>query len=285
MNIEKIPASALKCENVEAQSCLRACVNGFYTNYKGERVNIEDQINYCLANTKSYPPNYDFKEISHDGNCKGIIEIRRESTLDALYRLREIEGKESVCGLNFANPSSPGGGFMRSARAQEETLCRSSALYYSLIQKLDFYEYNIRAGDLFSSSYCIFSPECPTWKIGNYKVLDKPFNVSYITSAAVIAVYAKEGQKEEIDKANDEKIYSILRCAIENGVKNLVLGAYGCGAFQNNPKTISLMFKKYLIDENMKSHFDYISFSIIGFPDTNLNIFSETFGIPVTQNN
>lgn len=272
-DFQQIPRNMLDCQNSQARDCLSSLASGYYTNKKGE--NVEIDYNYCLTNTKSYPPNYEFKNIKEDGGCKGIIQLRVESTLDACHRLVVLEGKENVCALNFANPFKPGGGFDVNARAQEETLCRSSALYWSLIQKLDFYEYHIKQNKPESSSYTIFSPECPTWKLGDYSKLDKPYFVSYITSAAVI-------NRETLDRdyvisCNDEKIRRILLTAIENGVKHLILGAYGCGAFCNDPEDIAKIFKKYLIEQNLKSHFDEIVFSIIGYTTTNYDVFSKVF--------
>ena len=54
------------------------------------------------------------------------VEVVDESTLAAARRLVR-EGGRAVA-LNFASAKNPGGGFVSGARAQEESLARSSAL-------------------------------------------------------------------------------------------------------------------------------------------------------------
>ncbi|EAY06463.1 hypothetical protein TVAG_149490 [Trichomonas vaginalis G3] len=273
----QIHPSALETKNKEAKSCLDACVKGFFINGEGKEININNLLNNCLANTKAYAPDYQFHVIPVGGeDCK--IEIRNESILDAVYRLVITEGRQNVCALNAANAFYPGGSFRTEARAPEETLCRSSALYYSLIQKPEYYDYNMMKGSKAASNYIIYSQDCPTWKVGNYKVLNEPFLVSYISSSPVDRWGSKPEDDEKLNEMNDERIKSILLCAIENGVKNLVLGAYGCGAYRNDPAVISETFRKYLIDQNLKSHFQYITFSITGL-SRNIEAFQNTFHI------
>ena len=60
---------------------------------------------------------------------------------------------------------------------------------------------------------------------------------------------------------------------------NLILGALGCGAFGNDPKLVSKMFKKVLIDENYFKYFLNVHFAIFTMPHEtkNLNEFQNTF--------
>lgn len=281
ISIQKLPDSVLNCRNLEAKNCLNACKQGYYVNKKNQKIQISEMINNCLLNTKSYPPKYQFTIPHLSEKRDGIIEIHNESTLRGTYRMVVEESKENVCALNFANAFTPGGGFLSTARAQEETLCRSSSLYYSLIQKMDFYRYHQNKRDNKASNYIIFSPDCPTWKTDNYEILDQPYLTSYITSAAVMNSGMQN--RNQVKKIHDERIKAIINCAISNNVKNIVFGAFGCGAFLNNPEDVAKSFKKYLVDEEMRFYFESISFSIIGFKPTNINAFSSVFGISICE--
>ena len=54
--------------------------------------------------------------------------------------------------------------------------------------------------------------------------------------------YKLEHEKLKIISYN--WIKAIIECAVENNVDNLILGAFGCGAFGNVPQLISKIFKK-----------------------------------------
>ena len=69
-------------------------------------------------------------------------------------------------------------------------------------------------------------------------------------------------------KINDEELYrihfkrakQILDVAIKNNIDILVLGAFGCGAFKNNPYVVAKAYKDIL--KEYKSYFDLIEFAI-----------------------
>ncbi|WP_328985663.1 TIGR02452 family protein [Thiorhodovibrio winogradskyi] len=64
------------------------------------------------------------------------VQVANETTLAAAEHLTRA-GTRSVLALNFANGVHPGGGFLHGAHAQEEVLCRSSALYATLGRRPD----------------------------------------------------------------------------------------------------------------------------------------------------
>lgn len=281
--LKRLDANALKCHDLSARECLKSCDQGFYVNKKKEQVPLTDLINNCLEKTEFYEDNHVFNLPPLENKESGIIEIRNESTLQATYRMVVKENKKNVCALNFANAFTPGGGVLYGARAQEETLCRASALYYSITQEKpsQFYEYHSdnyeKFGDA-ASNAMIYTPDCPTWKVDNV-TLDEPYLTSYITSAAV----DNTGRlpRGKIKAIHDERIKQIINCAIVNGVKNFVLGAFGCGAFYNDPVDVSQSFKKYLVDDEKRFYFESISFSIIGFNTKNIDAFAKTFELPI----
>jgi uncharacterized protein (TIGR02452 family) len=89
---------------------------------------------------------------SYIGEYATNVEITNETTLSAATRLIQ-QGLKTVV-LNFASATSPGGGFLNGARAQEEYLARSSCLY-QCIRHNPMYEYHRTQNDPLYSDYMI----------------------------------------------------------------------------------------------------------------------------------
>ena len=71
----------------------------------------------------------------------------------------------------------------------------------------------------------------------------------------------------------------MLKIAAENGYRNLVLGAWGCGAFGNKPEAVAEHFRQVLIDEEYGKCFDNVCFAIYGRTDSrNFTVFNDVFG-------
>ena len=96
------------------------------------------------------------------------------------------------------------------------------------------------------------------------------------------AAHNQKAYKVEYEKLkiiNYNKIKAIIECAVENNVDNLILGAFGCGAFGNAPHLVSKIFKNILIDEEYYKYFENVHFAIFTTLDEtkNLNEFNSTF--------
>jgi uncharacterized protein (TIGR02452 family) len=88
-----------------------------------------------------------------------LFEVTGESSLEAARRLT---GPVAV--LNFASARNPGGGFLNGAQAQEEALCRASALYTCLLQARGFYDHHRAHRDPFYTDRVIHSPAVPVFR-------------------------------------------------------------------------------------------------------------------------
>ena len=97
-----------------------------------------------------------------------------------------VENGFQPLALNFANGIHPGGGFLNGARAQEEVLCRSSALYLTL-EGDPMYEHHRKRGTQDSTDWVIYSPEVPVFRNDDGSVVDQTWLLSFITCAAPYA--------------------------------------------------------------------------------------------------
>src|SRR5262245_47594564 len=111
------------------REAVRIIEAGHYQVPSGEWVEIADLIQRAVEGTCSYPPEQRVRHsLSQEKDLR--TEVVNKSTLAAALRLVE-EGLRPAA-LNFASAKHPGGGFLGGARAQEESLARSSGLYACL---------------------------------------------------------------------------------------------------------------------------------------------------------
>ena len=183
--------------------------------------------------------------------------------------------------MNFANAYNPGGGFRLGARAQEESLCRCSTLYASLISETAAVMYNFNAAhrNPVESDHMLLSPNVCVFRNEKCDLLETPFTASVITLPAPNrygdAMFVPE---KKIAETMTVRIRIMLRLAAKRGYKNIIAGAWGCGAFGNDPKNVSAYFKKVISDEGYGECFDEICFAIYGSPESrNIKAFRETF--------
>lgn len=239
-----------------------------YSLSNGIEIDLSEKIDEAINNSILYKPNDDIV-LKIDDKVKRYknttIEITSETTLEAAKRLIVKEGlKDTVC-LNFASAKNPGGGFLSGSQAQEESLARSSALYSSLEANMEMYKYNRKYKTGLYSDYMIYSPRVPVFKDDDGKLLDKPYEVSFITAPSVNAGVVIKQEKENIGNIEGtmiNRIRKILLVAAVNEEKSIILGAYGCGVFKNRPIDVAKYFKKILIDENLKAMFKRVTFAI-----------------------
>ena len=254
------------------RSAVQYSKQGFYITDNGNRVNIKDYVQNACKSKISIPPDADLPEGNGLYFEETIVQVSNETTLGAAKRLVE-DGKKPLA-LNFANGINPGGGFLHGARAQEETICRSSALYLTLVGD-PMYEFHKKRPLPDSTDWAIYSPDVPVFRDDDGELLDKPWLLSFITCAAPYAPTVGQPLSRELLK---KRIYRILSIAKAYGYKTLVLGAWGCGAFGNDPYFTAKDFKTELETE-FDGFFSHVVFAISDWsPERRtLGIFCEVF--------
>jgi uncharacterized protein (TIGR02452 family) len=215
------------------------------------------------------------------GPHQTAYEVTNETTLSA-HRRHQAKG-HNVVSLNFAAAVQPGGGFLTGARAQEEYLCRSSALYLT-IKDSPMYAYHRREGHNRYSDAMIYSPEVPVFRDDEHRLLPEPYHASFITSAAPLAKYLHPEETAQLPELLRTRIVKILTVAQAHGHDSLILGAWGCGAFGNDGGQVAALFK-WVLAEDFKGAFKEVTFAIVDTSDEKKFIgpFAERFLKPTEE--
>jgi uncharacterized protein (TIGR02452 family) len=226
-----------------------------YTSSSGKSVDISEKVTTSVEESRYYTPT-ELKKIEEKIlSQKHIypltrIEVKNETTLSGAARMASDFTRIGV--LNFAAAKTPGGGFKKGACAQEESLAHSSALYSSLLAFPDFYSFHRQKyASLLYSDRIIYSPGCRVFRRDDGSLLDKPYLVNFITCSAPNNGAPMKYRLEEANKIRRvlrSRAKIILSTTVFHKCDDLILGAWGCGVFGNNPDTVAWIFAEYLTD-------------------------------------
>ena len=229
----------------------------------------KNEIEDCINETLVYNANSKF--IEKRLNNKQIIIVDEIDSVGAVFKYVNINEITAV--LNFASYNNPGGNFINGSKAQEECLCHESYLYNVLKGRIGYYKINhknknrsLYTDRALYSPNVRFTKECKdvfcdviTCAAPNKTAAQKYYNVS----------------DEENSKVLKERIEFVLKIAQDNGVDNLILGAYGCGVFGQDPLEVAKIFKEFL--SGKYKCFNKVIFAIPNKLDVNYRCFQRIF--------
>ena len=258
-----------------AGDTLRILETGTYVGPSQRAVDLSSTIARCLDATRAYAED-DVRVLretsrgSADADSAAAastsgIEVVNETTLAGLAALHEDAGVP-VAVLNFASAKNPGGGFLGGSQAQEESLARSSALYASLSRCEAFYATHRASRSLLYSDAMILSPHCPVFRDDDGTLLDAPRIAGFITCAAPNAGAIAANRPDEsplIEETFVRRAEGVLALAAEHGYRRLVLGAWGCGVFRNDPAMVARVFADHLLRGGWARRFERVRFSVL----------------------
>jgi uncharacterized protein (TIGR02452 family) len=237
------------------RSAVEAADHGRYIAESGKEVVWKDAVEHAKSAKVSIPAELSLPRGKGVSSGRTIVQVSNETSLGAAKRLVDRGLRPLV--LNFANGVNPGGGFLAGARAQEEVLCRSSALYTTILGD-PMYESHRRRPLPDSTDGAILSPDVPVFREDNGRALEQPYLLSFITCAAP---YAPGVGQPESGRLLQCRIHRVLEIARSYGYATLVLGAWGCGAFQNDPARTAKDFRSAL-EGDFRGAFDEVVFAI-----------------------
>ncbi|MFI7547841.1 TIGR02452 family protein [Actinoplanes sp. NPDC049599] len=237
-----------------AREAVEIAERGWYHDPHGAevRINVRDAV----AGTRLHLPTDELP--AGVAGPPGRVEVTGESTLAAARRLGG-----DVAALIFASARNAGGGFLNGAQAQEESVARSSALYPCLRAAGEFYAYHRAHAELTYSDRVIYSPRVPVFRDDRAALLTEPYPVTFLTAAAPNLAAIRSNQPElaaEVPAVLRRRAARVLAVAAAHGRRRLVLGAWGCGVFGNDPTTVAEAFAAALVSYPM----EHVVFAVLG---------------------
>jgi uncharacterized protein (TIGR02452 family) len=254
-----------------AKGTIEAITHGAYANKHGKSIDIATMVTHCTHNTAYFEPDA-LAKIHADvlavpaPYAEMHITLSDETSLQGAYRLVASKAYQKVAVLNFASAKNPGGGFLGGARAQEESLARSSALYHSLLTAREYYDFHRKQGTALYSDRMIYSPACPVFRTDDGNWLDAPYLVDVLTSAAPNAGAVAQNEPNrtpEVLPTLQQRGKKVLALAAHQKAEALVLGAWGCGVFRNDPSAVADFFTTELgPNGNFAGRFKEVLFAV-----------------------
>lgn len=255
-----------ECERL-GRDAVEISQRGWYDAPSGRRVDIADAVAAAVAGTRDYRPE-DIVPGPREGRRSASTRFSVvNGTSLASARSIAMQAKAVPCVLNFASAKNPGGGFLRGARAQEESLARASALYPTLL-KSGMYAHHRALGDCMYTSWTIHSPSVPVF-CDDDELLEDPYLCAFLTSPAPnagVVLEREPSRREEVDRVMAERVTRVLAIAAAEGHRHLVLGAWGCGVFANDPKVVARAFRGDLHGA-FAGVFDEVVFAVLDWSD------------------
>ncbi len=257
----------------------RIVETGAYTTADGHVGRIGPAARAAEEGTRLYGPEpVPLPDPPHRAPDGTRFEVTREDSLVAARRLLDEAGAVQggaepeagtarVAVLVFASARNPGGGYLNGAKAQEEAICRASTLYTCLLRAPDYYAAHRAERDLFYSDRVIHSPAVPVFRDASGKLLPRWYTLGFLTSPApntgVVARRAPE-RLADVPRALTRRAERVLEVAAAEGYRELVLGAWGCGVFGNEPAVVASAFRGLLTGNGrFADHFERAVFAVL----------------------
>lgn len=230
-----------------------------------------------------------------DNTFSTEITVTKDRSFQAAMRLVSDNPGSKVAVMNFANAFHAGGGVDKGASAQEECLCRTSTLYPLIYRKSlynSFYKYHKDKNTPKASDSLIYTEGVVICKTD--EDLPKRMDKKDWVTVDVITIAAPDLRKSSNvffglvnggGDMNDAELFGyhvkraihMFTVAASKGADVLVLGAFGCGAFQNNPEVVARAYK--IAIQEFPKVFKKIEFAVYCPPggSVNYDVFSKTF--------
>ena len=246
-----------------ARETLEILDRGWYDGPAG-RVEIGDDHRASVEKSRFIPAEETPALPPRAGEEKTRFSLWDCSTVRAVLDLTG-QGAEKVGVLNFASAKNPGGGFLNGAMAQEESLAASGGLYRTLTPHEGYYRRNRACGTMMYTGCAIYSPDVVFFRDEKFRLLPRPVTASVLPRPAVNL--GQVMQKGEDLPAAWAAMRGRMARALElfgaMGDRTLVLGAYGCGVFRNDPRQVARWWRELLAEPAFADRFPRVVFAVL----------------------
>lgn len=240
-------------------------------------------------------PAFDASKIASE-----TITISGDRTFQAAMRLAREMPRKKIAVMNFANAFHAGGGVKKGSSAQEESLCRTSTLYpvlYTRYLRDTYYKHNNDHRNLNknakSTDALVYSEGIIICKTDEEFPKRMP-KEDWVTVDVITIAAPDLRTKTNIHVPlvgngtymNDAELFGyhvkraihMLTVAASKGADILVLGAFGCGAFENKPEVVARAYDIAL--KEFPKVFERIEFAVYCPPggSKNYDVFKKIFG-------
>lgn len=233
------------------------------------RKKIQEETNEYIINNEHikyipafYKYNIDsFKDISEidlkkrDRTIETKLEIVNEDCIDLLIRYQK-ETCKKFCLAVYGDEIKPGGTYLTGTKRQESEVARRTNI--SLVYNRIKYPLEINGG-IFGKNIIIFRDN----ENNNYNFLEEE-----IICDCVIVGMPKNPCLENSKYSSDDsmkirgKFMAMFDECLKRNSKNLILGAFGCGKYNNPPDHIAMILKELITSYRYKNRFERIIFAI-----------------------
>lgn len=219
------------------------------------RDHFKEEISDRVSRTKTYELLGKDVIPKSDKPIHGIdLKVINSDSVSAIFDIPNGDLRIGV--LNFASYTNPGGKFLMGSSAQEEALCHSSYLFNVLREQDKYYYWNRKNKN--NNLYlhrALYSPEIRFFRKDEDKLCD------VITCAAPNLRHHFNLTDSEYRELLIKRMSLVKWIAEDNNIDVLILGAWGCGVFQNIPEVVAQCFKEVLSESTS------IMFCVYAIPD------------------
>ena len=214
---------------------------------------------------------------------KTQISLLDTDTISATIQAKRLYPNARIAILNFASYKHPGGGFMANRFAQEEAICYCTNLYPELAKYQEWYDKhlsNLNRGLYANESILTHNISIVASQRG---VLLNPadiFTIDVLTCAAPNWTLATKYKTISLDvaaMATKQRVDYVMNMLSQDGYDIIILGAYGCGVFRNDPVIVAQSFAV-----GIAKYYGCFRQAIFAIPDatgTNYQAFKNVLGI------
>jgi uncharacterized protein (TIGR02452 family) len=106
----------------------------------------------------------------------------------------------------------------------------------------------------------------PVFRDDDALLLEAPYAVGFLTAAAPnagVVLHRAPQRAAELPGAFASRAERVLETAAACGYRRLVLGAWGCGVFRNDPAQVAGAFHELLVGGPFEGHFEEVVFGVL----------------------